>query len=474
MSPFQKNETPTAEQLLASINQPLPYDLDSEKGTLSAVLQDPRRLYTFRQMLQPASFYHEANRLVWVELLAMEEESEPIDPIQLTKRLRDQGKLDFVGGPAAIMELFGFVPSPQHSQIYAQSVKDAHLLRQTIHGCLLAVQTLQTHGKRQGDEVSSTINAALATVQAMSEGAASAEQTTATLSECLHEHMEYMAVLTERIQAGNNPLIPTGIASLDAGCGGIGQDEFWLVTGPTKSGKSVLTGCIAVNAARKGFATKVYTNEVGRRTYAGRIIASAAEGINGTMDRKGLVSREQQAAYAKAQNELMKSIGKLFKIDNASGKYVEDIVADIRKEAESGVKLVVVDLIGKVRTRQKFHSREQELAHVSLSLFEAGKRFQVAVIIVAQENEDGQVRESRSLAMDCEAWLKIQHVYTQPEKKRFGPAQEAEIIRDRRDIVVELARGFAAGDKIRCLFDGPRFTIRELTRDQEDDEWTHQ
>lgn len=471
---MKKTETPTPEQLLATINQPLPHDLDAEKGVLSAAMQDPRKLYAFRQIIQPEAFYHESNRAAWVELLAMEEENEPIDLITLTKRLRDCGKLEQVGGAALLTDLFTFTTSPQNSQRYAESVREAHLLRQTIHGCLLAVQTLQTHSQRHGDDVSSTINAAIQTVQAMSEGAASAEQTTATLSECLSEHMDYMATLTERIQAGNNPLIPTGIPSLDAGCGGIGQDEFWLVTGPTKSGKSVLTGCFAVNAARKGFMTKVYTNEVGRRTYAGRILSSAAEGLDGTMDRKGLIRREQQEAYARAQTELKKTIGRLLKIDNSAGKYVEDIVADMRKEAESGVKLFIVDLIGKVRTRQKFHSREQELAHVSLSLFEASKRFQVAVIIVAQENEDGQVRESRSLAMDCEAWIKLAHVTTAPEKKRFGPSKEPEIIRDRRDIVVELARGFAAGDRIRCLFDGPRFLIRELTRDQEDDEWTHQ
>jgi len=471
---FKRNETQSAEELLANLNQPLPFDNDAEKGVLSAVIQDPRRLYSFRQMLHPESFYHEANRLVWSELLAMEEADEPIDPILLTNRLRDQGRLDKVGGPSAITELFIFIPSPAHSLHYAQAVKDAHLLRQTIHGCLLGIKCLQSHGERQGEAVSSTINAALQTIQAMSEGAQPSDATTATLSECLAEHMDYMAVLTERIQAGNNPLIPTGIPSLDAGCGGIAQDEFWLVTGPTKSGKSVLTGCIATHAARKGFLTKVYTNEVGRRTYAGRILASAAEGIDGSMDRKGLVSRGQQDAYGKAQNELMRSIGKLIKIDNAAGRYVEDIVADIRKEAEAGMKLFVVDLIGKVRTRQKFNSREQELAHISLSLFEAGKRFCVAGIIVAQENEDGQVRESRSLAMDCEAWLKIQHVTTTPEKKRFGTTKEPEIIRDRRDIVVELARGFAAGDRIRCIFDGGRFLIRELSNDQEDDEWTHQ
>jgi hypothetical protein len=69
--------------------------------------------------------------------------------------------------------------------------------------------------------------------------------------------------------------------------------------------------------------------------------------------------------------------------------------------------------------------------------------------------------------MDCECWLKVAHVMNAPEKKRgfTKDAGIAEIVRDRRDIIVELARGFAAGDKIRCLFDGPRFTIRELGED---------
>jgi replicative DNA helicase len=282
--------------------------------------------------------------------------------------------------------------------------------------------------------------------------------------------MDHMALLTERIQAGQTPLIPTGIPSLDRASGGIGQDEFWLVTGPTKSGKSVLTGCIGVNASQKGFKTKIYTNEVGRRTYAGRILASAAEGIDGTIERKGLTTRAQQSAYANAQNCLMKSIGKMMIIDNASGKYVEDLVADMRQESESGVKLFIVDLIGKIRTRQNFASRERELSHISLSLYEATKRYKCACIVVAQENEDGQVRESRSLAMDCEAWIKVCHVFNQPEKKRFSGTSEPEIVRDRRDILVELARGFAAGDKIRCLFDGGRFLIRELSSDN----WTEE
>jgi replicative DNA helicase len=443
----------------------LPHSIESEKGVISALLQDPSRIFRLRTRLETESFYQESHRTIYSELLTMENENIPIDVIALTNRLRDQRTLDRVGGVAELMELFAFIPSPTNYEHYVSDVQARFRQRRAIAGFSAALEIVSRH--EPSEDLQSTINDAQAAILTALDGR-SMESTSATLTECLYEHMEHMATLTERIQAGQTPLIPTGIPSLDRASGGIGQDEFWLVTGPTKSGKSVLTGCIGVHAAHKGFKTKIYTNEVGRRTYAGRILASAAEGIDGTIERKGINTRQQQDAYARAQNDLMRSIGKVISIDNASGKYVEDIVADIRQESESGTKLVIVDLIGKIRTRQSFASRERELSHISLSLYESTKRYKCACIVVAQENEDGQVRESRSIAMDCEAWIKVCHVFNQPEKKRFAGAAEPEMIRDRRDILVELARGFAAGDKIRCIFDGGRFLIRELSND----DWT--
>jgi len=445
----------------------LPHSIESEKGVISALLQDPSRIFQLRSKIETSAFYQESHRIIYTELLTMENENIPIDVIALTNRFRDQRMLERVGGPAELIELFTFIPSPSHFEHYVNDVQARYRQRKAIAGFTAALELVCNH--EQDKDLQSTLNDAQAAILAALEGRCM-ESTSATLTECLYEHMDHMALLTERIQAGQTPLIPTGIPSLDRASGGIGQDEFWLVTGPTKSGKSVLTGCIGVNASQKGFKTKIYTNEVGRRTYAGRILASAAEGIDGTIERKGLTTRAQQSAYANAQNCLMKSIGKMMIIDNASGKYVEDIVADMRQESESGVKLFIVDLIGKIRTRQNFASRERELSHISLSLYEATKRYKCACIVVAQENEDGQVRESRSLAMDCEAWIKVCHVFNQPEKKRFSGTSEPEIVRDRRDILVELARGFAAGDKIRCLFDGGRFLIRELSSDN----WTEE
>lgn len=465
------------EELLGNLNQPLPWSDDSEKGVLSSLLQDPRRLRHARQKMRADAFYNEANRTTYVELLTMEEAGLPIDPVLLTNRLRDQKKLDLVGGPAAMMELFTFVPSPTHFEHYMTDLVGRWKLRQAIHGYAKALHGIQAafaegRADTTADGVRGSLNLAGQTVQAFLGDYADSGDTTASLKECLMEHMDYMGKLTGRLQSGENPLIPTGIPTLDRVCGGVGEDEYWLVTGPTKSGKSVLTGNIAVHAARRGIRTKIYTNEVGRRSYAGRILCSGSDKLTGAMDRHGLQERWIQEEYAKAQKKVSDEIGTIVYIDNAAGKYVEDIVADIRMEVERGTRLFVVDLIGKIRSRERFGSREQEIAHISGSLCNATKTYSVPIIVVSQENDEGQVRESRSLAFDCECWLRIKHFTPPQEKGRggFGKAAPAEIMQDRRILCVELARGFAAGDKIPCIFDGPRYTIRELSPDES--HWT--
>lgn len=475
--PARRRGEPSAEEILASLNQPLPSSDESEKSVISALMQDPARLRNARQRIRPEAFYHAGNRTIYVEMLTMEEAGLPVDAIMLTNRLRDQSRLEAVGGPAAITELYMFVPSPAHYEHYMTDLIGRWKLRQAIHGYAKALHGIQaafTEGRADttAEGVRGSLNLAGQTVQAFLGDYAPAGETTATLKECLYEHMDYMDKLTARLMKGENPLIPTGIPTLDKACGGIGVDEYWLVTGPTKSGKSVLTGNIAVNAARRGVRTKVYTNEIGRRAYAGRILASASDRLDGSMDRHGLRERWQQDEYGKAMKMLIHSLGDLILIDNTAGKYVEDVVADMRAEAEQGTGLFVVDLIGKLRSRERFGSREQELAHISGSLCNATKTYGVPCIVVAQENDEGQVRESRSLAFDCEAWLRLRHIVQKQEKRRgfSEPEKVAEIVRDRRELVVEIARGFASGDKILCHFNGGRYLIREIEENERD--WT--
>lgn len=468
----KSHETATAEELLASFAEAsgeMPQSEEAEQGVLSCLFQDPSRMTETRLKLQPQAFYQEGRRRIYEELLTMDQEGIKFDPVMLTNRLRDQNQLENVGGPAVITELFSYIPVPSHYPYYLKMMRDRWTLRKEIHGHLLAVSLCFRHHKDRPDmEVESTLNDCTSVVQLARDGIKVDLNTSATLTQCLHEHVEHMQALQEKRETGKMPLITTGFPTLDKNAGGIAINEYWLVTGPTKAGKSILAGNIVKHAANKGWKAKIYTNEVQRVAYAGRFLASESNHFDGAIERHGFENRQQMAEYSRAVNALSRTIGENVIIDNAAGKYVEDIVADIRMEAERGIQFFVVDLIGKLRTRVPSYSRENELAGISGKLSDATKLFNVALMVVAQENDDGAVRESKALAMDCEAWLKIKFVYKEAEGKRtFGAAAvdaKKEIERDKRNLVVEVARGFSAGDSIPCHFNGARFLLAEMAR----------
>lgn len=467
----KSHETATAEELLASFAEAsgeMPQSSEAEEGILASIFNDPGKLSEIRLKLQPQAFYNDSNRRIYEEMLTMDQEAVAIDPIVIVNRLRDQNALEGCGGAARITELFCYNASAAMFRYYLKMMRDRWTLRKEIHGHLLAVSLCFRHHKDRPDmEVESTLNDCTSVVQLARDGIKVDLNTSATLTQCLHEHVEHMQALQEKRETGQMPLITTGFPTLDKNAGGIAINEYWLVTGPTKAGKSILAGNIVKHAANKGWKAKIYTNEVQRVAYAGRFLASESNHFDGAIERHGFENRQQMAEYSRAVNALSRTIGENVIIDNAAGKYVEDIVADIRMEAERGIQFFVVDLIGKLRTRVPSYSRENELAGISGKLSDATKLFNVALMVVAQENDDGAVRESKALAMDCEAWLKIKFVYKEAEgRKSFGAptTEKKEIERNKRLLGIELARGFSAGDAIPCVFNGARFLLAEMAR----------
>src|SRR5438128_11761603 len=65
-------------------------------------------------------------------MFALYNESEPVDVLTVTERLRQAGKLELIGGPAAVDELTGFVPAAGHARRYAQIVRENALLRRLL------------------------------------------------------------------------------------------------------------------------------------------------------------------------------------------------------------------------------------------------------------------------------------------------------------------------------------------------------
>src|SRR5258707_15012005 len=90
-----------------------PHNLDTEQSVLGAILLSDRSLYALviEEGLRADDFYRERHGTIYEAMLALYNESEPVDTLTVTDRLRQLGKLEQIGGAATVDELTGAVPA---------------------------------------------------------------------------------------------------------------------------------------------------------------------------------------------------------------------------------------------------------------------------------------------------------------------------------------------------------------------------
>src|SRR5260370_32646891 len=111
-----------------------PHNLDAEQSVLGAILLCDRSLYALviEEGLRPEDFYRERHATIYEAMPALYNESEPVDVLTVTDRLRQMNKLADAGGQAAVDELTGVVPAAGHARRYAQIVRENALLRRLL------------------------------------------------------------------------------------------------------------------------------------------------------------------------------------------------------------------------------------------------------------------------------------------------------------------------------------------------------
>lgn len=406
------NKELSAEELLASINRALPFSDEAEKGVLSCLLQDPNeRLSESRVNLPAAAFYHEANRTIYEKLLEFHDKNLPIDPVMVTQTLRDQGMLERVGGPAAISELFTFVPIPSHYQYYKKIVLDKHVLRQLIHACSQNIHDAYEHGREQLDEDTATLlDHAEQKILAVRESVGT-QDGVKTLSAHVAEAIDSIQYMLEH--PGQLRGLSTGYSKLDSASSGLQGGEMFVIAARPSMGKTSLAMNIVEHVAVDcGKPCAVFSLEMSATMLVRRLLVSRAQLSMQDLSR-GLLSRAQQEALTKAVRDLQKS--NIF-IDETPGLDVLEMRAKARRlKKQHGIEMIMIDYLQLMTSGSKRgkDNRQIEIAEISAGLKGLAKELNVPIVVLAQlnravESRKGQrpvlsdLRESGSIEQDAD------------------------------------------------------------------------
>jgi replicative DNA helicase len=335
------------------------------------------------QVLRPDDFYEVRNSVVYKAMLDLESEAAPVDFITVVNKLKEQGKLEDVGGQGYLTELMQSTPSSLHADYYAQAVKDFAKLRNIV---TTASQVVGVANGVHSESVKGILDkAATLLYNVLKEEDVQGLETSRQLAEA------YWDDLTERIE---NPIvarISTGFPELDVVTGGFVPSDLMIVAGRPSWGKTSLAMTSLMHLARAGVPCALFPYEMSKLQTTQRFISQMS----------GVPLLKVKSAVGLTQSELDKitatvselSTLPLYVDSNAFGDIYYLVSAIRGYVARYGVKVICIDYLQIIPTLTD--DLTNEFGKITRALKTLATALDITIILVSQLNRNLEHRETK-------------------------------------------------------------------------------
>ena len=405
-----------------------PQNLEAEEAVLGSILLEQDSIISVMEFLVPDDFYRVAHQLIFAAMIELNQNSEAIDPITVSEKLRQKNQIDNVGGEAGIIELLDKVPTAANVEFYTQIVLEKSTRRKLIKTSTNIVK----NAYQEDETIANVLDTAERDILSVSEGRNKAGFI--PIRDVLHDAYES---LEERSKNnGEVTGIATGYIGLDRMTSGLHADELIILAARPSVGKTAFVLNIAKNVAvNLNETVAIFSLEMGAESLVERIICSHAS-INAGHLKTGKLTDEEYTQYFVATGVLAEAP---IYIDDTPGIRVSEIRAKCRrlKQERNNLGLVVIDYLQLIEGNGK-ESRQQEVSEISRNLKKLAKELKVPVIALSQlsrgveQRQDkrpimSDIRESGSIEQDADivAFLYRDDYYRQePDENGQVPEME--------------------------------------------------
>jgi replicative DNA helicase len=433
-----------------------PHNLNAEVSVLGAMLLSERAIYglVIETGLRPEDFYRDHHRTIYAAILELYDAGESVDALTVTDRLKQNGRLEDVGGAAAVDSLAAAVPSAGHARRYAEIVKESALLRRL----LIAGYEIQASVHARDGEPREIVERAERAILEVAYDDRSKDF--AKIEEILHRELQKL----ERLSREGTALtgVPSGFKDLDEITGGFQPGNLIVLASRPAMGKSSMVANFAENAAiEHGKAVALFSLEMAEAELAQRFVASQAR-IKGNDLSKGRVRSERWPKILQASQRL--AAAPLY-VDDSSDVGLLDLRAKARRlhdqRKPEGLGLIIVDYLQLMRTDHRVDNRAEQVGQLSRGLKILARELDVPVIALSQLNRGvearsdkvpllSDLRESGSIEQDADLVMFIyRDDYYDEDSERQGEA----------DLIIAKHRNGAVG-KVTLTFqpEYPKFS----------------
>lgn len=386
-----------------------PQNLEAEQSILGGLMLDREALDQVGDLLLAEDFYKPAHQKIYNAIKELHSKGQPIDIITVTNVLQGEGSMEMVGGPEYLISLLDKTISSANISSHAKIVKDKATLRRLI---TINSQLIEKAYNQEFVDVESFVD------QAESEIFKVSENKTQT---GLVGSMEIVKASIQKIEElyknkAEITGIGTGFKKLDEMTAGLHPGEMTIIAARPSMGKTAFSLNIAQHVALRLKKTVAYFSlEMGKESMMMRML-SAESKVSMSEIRNG---RIQDSAWPKLINAASALSEASIFIDDTPGVSPFEIRSRARRlKAEHGLDVIMIDYLQLMSMKQKYSSREQEVAEISKSLKAIAKELQIPVIALAQLNRGvegrtekkpmlSDLRESGSIEQDADVIMML-------------------------------------------------------------------
>ncbi len=371
-----------------------PQNLEAEQSTLGATMLSNEAIVQVAEFLRPEHFYSKKHAIIYQIILDMFNESEPVDSVTLTERLRKKDVLEKAGGIAYITKIMRMVPTAANVLHYARIVHEKAVIRNLITAATQIVEM----GFNESENLVPLLDQAEQLIFAVSQKRRTSDF--AAMKHLIKDAFELIEKMYERKEQITG--VETGFRELDLMTAGLQNSDMIILAARTSMGKTSFALNVAANAAlgsagRQGVPVAVFSLEMSNTQLVQRMLSSQAR-IDFHRLRTGFLRQTDWAHLTEAAGHL--SEAPIF-IDDTPGMSLMEMRAKARRlKAEHDIRLLIIDYLQLIRCHQRFDNRQQEVAFMSRSLKALARELDVPVLALSQLSREADRRGGRPRLSD--------------------------------------------------------------------------
>ncbi len=432
-------------EAIASLEKIPPNSAEAEQAIIGGLLIDPEAITKVVEVIKPNDLYSPIHQEIYQAILNLFGKSEPIDIISVSETLKEEDKLELVGGRTYINELAINTITTANIEWYATQVKEYAILRRLISiGCDIT-------------EIAFSEPDAKAALDRCQQMVFEIAQQDSKID--LSHIKDVLPTTFEQIEErhenkGSLMGVSTGFYELDSMLSGLQKSDLLIVAARPSMGKTAFCLNIANHVGlREKKPVLLFSLEMSKEQLVTRMLCSEAE-LDSQKIRTGHITEHDFAKLSMAMGKLGDSP---IYIDDTAGMTVMELRAKARKlKMETGeIGMIIIDYLQLMEGSGgggASDNRVQVISQISRGLKGIAREVGAPVVALSQlsraveSRQDkkpmlSDLRESGSIEQDADVVMFIyRDEYYNKEterpgvtdiiiaKQRNGPVGEVELL----------------------------------------------